>query len=161
MKKFDFANFIGRILVSLYFMINSLQFFWMTHLVGVEHMGIGFWLGVAVLEFTAGAMLLAGVKPRVGAAVLGFFILIKIIVATSGVANSAWEQWEIYHQIPDVLNAANAADIDFPKWASYHAQFIFSKLAILGACLFMLGTRTIPHSVFARSESNLRNKYGA
>lgn len=160
MKKFDLANFLGRILLSSYFIINSLQFFWMTHLVGIENAGIGTWLAVAVLEFLSGVMLLFGIKPRVGAAILGFFILIKIVLATSGFANTAWEQWEIYHTIPSITDVAASSEIDFPNWASYHAQFLFSKLAIFGACLFMVGARSIPHSVFARSENNLRNKYG-
>ena len=114
---------------------------------------------MAILGLIGGSLLIIGIKPRATAATLAVLLLIFTIMDFTFFASSDWQQQHILQQyIP-------TKDVGFQKaivsnWASQQIHLFLGKIAILGACLFIVGSRTIPHCVLARTESNLRNKYG-
>lgn len=154
MKTFDKINFIGRIFIGIYFLITGICLFQSTGNPSFEPWTIwliyfmGFW------SIVGGVMLISGIKPRAASGVLALLLIIMTVVEISFFANTNLQQSHIFEQFAPNSPAA------VTHWASQQIHLFLGKMAILGACLFIAGARKIPHCVFARSEDNMRNKYG-
>ena len=155
MKKFDKINFIGRVFIGIYFIIWGVSLFqsldsnvistWTFWFIGF----MGFW------SIIGGILLTVGLKPRAVAGVLAAILIVLTIVEIIFFANTTVEQTHIFSQFTPQYQSTVS------NWASQQIHVFLGKLAILGACLFIAGTRTIPHCMWVRSESNMQNKYGA
>lgn len=154
MTNLDKVNLIGRIFMGLYFLFTGISIFQSSGNAGMET-----WL-VYLMNFLAfwmvigGPMLTGGIKPRAVAGVMGITFIIWTIVEFSFLTEINLQSTHIFD--PFAPNSASTIS----NWASQYIHLFISKIAIIGACMFVAGARKIPHGLMVRSESNMQEKYG-
>lgn len=81
-------------------------------------------------KIAGGLALAGGIKPRATAAVLAIILIIEVVLKFTGFDG----------------------DIGI--------DFLIQKVSMLGALLFIAGTRMIPYGLMIRSEESMNEKYG-
>lgn len=133
MKFFDRVNLIGRVLVGGFITYLGINYF-LNPIFGFSSVAIERLVYfLAFWKIIGGIALALGIKPRATAAILIIVFLINIIIDAFGF--SAFS--------PSLL-----------------FKVMIDKISILGALLFIAGTRSIPYGLMIRSEDSMNEKYG-
>lgn len=161
MKKFDILGFVGRVLIGFYFIIHGFSIF-NTITYPLFPLPMVIFSGItSLLGIIGGICLISGVKPRAVAAVLALFLVISIWIDLAWFYSSESNyQHHIYESFLSSSGLRDGRGEIITHWASQQVHLLLAKMCVLGSCLFIIGARKIPYTVFARSESNLINKYG-
>jgi len=78
MNFFDRVNFVGRVLIGIYFLFSGIHTFipWTPNF---SHWNFYFLYFIAIWYFIGGICLILGIKPRASAGIIAFFHLLLII----------------------------------------------------------------------------------
>ncbi|MFT4760670.1 MAG: putative membrane protein YphA (DoxX/SURF4 family) [Paraglaciecola sp.] len=130
MKFFDGVNFIGRLLVAMYFMYEGILFFFQPN-DQVSTLILYFFYFLAFWKIAGGLALAGGIKPRATAAVLAIILIINVVLS-----------------------------FFFIEGNNTGTDFLMQRISLLGTLLFIAGTRMIPYGLMIRSEDSMNEKYG-
>ena len=155
MEFFDRVNLIGRFFVGLYFIIQGLSSAFATYTCDMA-----FWWAFVVYflafwSLVGGLMLILGIKPRATAGVLGIVLIFIMVLDGIYMASVHDYSQHIYQAYPAVGTLGKIS-----LWASSQLHVWIGKVGVLGALLFIAGTRMIPYGLMIRSEDSMRQKYG-
>ena len=100
-------------------------------------------------------MLILGIKPRATAGILGVVLILIMVLDGIYMASVLDYPQHIYQAYPAVGSSEKIS-----LWASSQLHVWIGKVGVLGALLFIAGTRMIPYGLMIRSEDSMRQKYG-